>query len=36
MTMAIGGSTAAMTDVTTAAVVDHNRTRFQASAPRWL
>jgi hypothetical protein len=31
MITAIGGSTAATTDMTTAAVVDHNRTRFQAS-----
>ena len=31
MTTAIGGSTAATTDMTTAAVVDHNRIRFQAS-----
>lgn len=31
MTTAIGGSTAATTDTTTAAVVDQNRTRFQAS-----
>jgi RimJ/RimL family protein N-acetyltransferase len=31
MTTAIGGSTAATTDMATAAVVDHSRTRFQAS-----